>query len=91
MAHRLADAQAVGQLGEGRPRRIFASTTEYGIPDGDSAMSRTVGIPAALAARRILDGTIRQVGVHIPTSRDIYAPVLADLAAAGIEETVRRD
>jgi saccharopine dehydrogenase-like NADP-dependent oxidoreductase len=75
----------------GRPHRTFASTTEYGKPGGDSAMSRTVGIPAACAARRILDGTIRETGVHIPTSRGIYEPILADLAAAGIEESVRTE
>jgi saccharopine dehydrogenase (NADP+, L-glutamate forming)/spermidine synthase len=74
---------------DGRPRTLFASTTEYGVPGGDSAMSRTVGIPAAFAARRILDGTIRGTGVRIPTSRDIYEPVLADLAGVGIRETVR--
>ena len=74
----------------GKPFTLIAQTMEYGIPDGDSAMSRTVGIPAGFAARRILDGTITQTGVHIPITPEIYTPVLADLAAVGIEETVTR-
>jgi len=74
---------------DGRERKILSSMIEYGHPGGDSAMSRTVGLPAAFAARRILDGTIRMVGVRIPTHREIYEPVLRDLAAAGIEEQTR--
>lgn len=75
----------------GAPHRIVAEMAEYGVPDGDSAMSRTVGIPAAFAARRILDGTIRETGVRIPVRPTIYAPVLADLRSVGIEETVREE
>lgn len=75
----------------GEPHRFVAQMTEYGVPGGDSAMSRTVGIPAAFAARRILDGTIRETGVRIPTRATIYGPVLADLKSVGIEETVREE
>jgi saccharopine dehydrogenase-like NADP-dependent oxidoreductase len=75
----------------GAPHRIIAQMTEAGVPDGDSAMSRTVGIPAAFAARRILDGTIKETGVRIPTRPSIYSPVLADLKSVGIEETVREE
>ena len=72
----------------GAPRRRRASLVEYGVPGGDSAMSRTVGIPAACAVRRILDGTIGDVGVQIPVKPSIYEPVLADLDAMGIREVV---
>jgi saccharopine dehydrogenase-like NADP-dependent oxidoreductase len=75
----------------GAPHRIVAQMTEAGVPHGDSAMSRTVGIPAAFAARRILDGTIGETGVRIPTRPSIYSPVLADLKSVGIEETVREE
>lgn len=75
--------------GGGVPHTRIAQTIEYGEPGGDSAMSRTVGLPAGFAARRILDGTIRATGVRIPVTREIYEPVLADLKGAGIEETVR--
>jgi saccharopine dehydrogenase (NADP+, L-glutamate forming)/spermidine synthase len=71
--------------GEGSFR---ASLVEYGEAGGDTAMSRLVGLPAALAARRILDGTIREAGVRIPVSSGIYGPILADLEAEGIVERV---
>lgn len=74
---------------QGQPRRVRASMTEFGDPDGDSAMARTVGLPSAFAVRRILDGTIPDIGVRIPTSKSIYEPILADLQAAGIRETTR--
>ncbi|GJM44455.1 MAG: saccharopine dehydrogenase [Gemmatimonadota bacterium] len=71
-----------------RPRRMTASMTEYGVPNGDTAMSRTVGLPSAIAIRRTLDGTIRETGVRIPTLPSIYEPILTDLEAHGIRETL---
>ena len=71
----------------GAPHAYRAHLTAFGHPGGDTAMARTVGQPAALGLRRILDGTIQQPGVRIPVDRDIWEPVLADLAAAGVEET----
>lgn len=73
----------------GARRRTTAVMTVYGIPGGDSAMARTVSLPAAIAARLLLEGRIPGRGVRIPTDREIYAPVLAELAQLGIgfEET----
>ncbi len=72
----------------GTPRRLRASWAETGIPHGDTAMARFVGWPAGFAARRILDGTIRETGVRIPVTASFYEPLLEDLAAAGLEERV---
>lgn len=57
----------------------------YGNADGHSAMSRTVGYPAAIAAKMILDGEIQQRGVILPFTPDIYRPVLNRLRSEGIE------
>jgi saccharopine dehydrogenase-like NADP-dependent oxidoreductase len=46
----------------GRERSVRSSTREFGRRNGDSAMARMVGLPAAFAAVRILDGTIRERG-----------------------------
>jgi saccharopine dehydrogenase-like NADP-dependent oxidoreductase len=73
---------------DGTPRQTRATTVEYGIPRGDSAMARTVGLPAAYAIRRILDGSITRPGVCIPVDRECYEPILADLAEAGIHEEI---
>lgn len=56
-----------------------------------SAMAATVSLPLAIAALRVLDGSIRSRGVMGPSSdSEIYRPVLEELASLGIvmkEET----
>ncbi|MFN2442609.1 MAG: saccharopine dehydrogenase C-terminal domain-containing protein, partial [Thermoanaerobaculia bacterium] len=51
---------------------------------GDSAMSQTVSIPAAIAARRVASGEITTVGVRIPVSPEIAYPILDELEMLGI-------
>ncbi len=64
---------------------ITATLIDYGIPYGDTSMSRTVGLPAAIAARMILQGEIAKLpGVQIPVIPAIYEPVLAELEKVGI-------
>jgi saccharopine dehydrogenase-like NADP-dependent oxidoreductase len=50
-----------------------------------TAMAKTVGLPLGIAAKLILDETIQLKGLHIPVAREIYEPVLAELAQNGIE------
>ncbi|XP_054016004.1 alpha-aminoadipic semialdehyde synthase, mitochondrial [Hylaeus anthracinus] len=57
----------------------------YGDVKGHSAMARTVGYPAAIAVKMILDGEIQQRGVVLPFTADIYRPLLNRLKAEGIE------
>jgi hypothetical protein len=58
---------------------------DYGIPGGDTSMARTVGLPAAIAVRLILQGELPGLtGVHVPMIPEIYEPVLAELADLGI-------
>ncbi len=57
---------------------------DFGIPDGDSSMSRTVGLPAAIAVKLVLTGKIDVTGVHIPVIPEIYEPILAELEGMGI-------
>jgi len=63
---------------------ITSSLVDFGIPNGDSAMARTVSLPAAIAAKMILHGEITATGVHIPVLPDIYEPVLKELERLGI-------
>lgn len=51
----------------------------YGEPGGNSAMSRTVGIPLACATLRIVAGEVGMRGVCAPVESEIYEPVLRDL------------
>jgi saccharopine dehydrogenase (NADP+, L-glutamate forming)/spermidine synthase len=63
---------------------ITSTLVDYGIPNGDSAMARTVSLPAAVAAKMILHNEIKSTGVHIPVVPEIYEPVLKELEGLGI-------
>lgn len=66
-------------------RELVTSTLiEYGQPDGFTAMSKTVGLPAALATTLVLEGKIPLTGSHIPTHPSIYEPILVELEKAGL-------
>jgi len=67
--------------------KITSTLVDYGIPNGDSAMSRTVGLPAAIGTRMILQNRINLAGVHIPVLSEIYDPVLDELEQHGIKCT----
>ena len=65
---------------DGRRERITSRMIDYGIPNGDSSMSRTVSLPAAIGVDMILAGRIRETGVLRPIAPNIYKPVLDELA-----------
>nr|HID14044.1 saccharopine dehydrogenase [Anaerolineae bacterium] len=67
-----------------RRERITSTLIDFGIPGGDTAMARTVGLPAAIGARLVLEGKINLTGVHIPVLPEIYEPVLGELEQLGI-------
>ena len=58
---------------------LTSSLIDYGIPNGDSSMARTVSLPAAIAARLILEGKIDEPGVQIPVTPKFYNPILDEL------------
>ena len=74
----------------GRNERIVTSLIDYGVPGGDSSMSRTVGLPAAIGARLVLEGRIHASGVQVPVLPEIYEPILEELAALGVRFVEKR-
>jgi len=68
-----------------RTEHVVSRLIDYGIPNGYSAMARTVGIPAAIATKMILNGQITETGVHIPITPGIYNPLLDELETLGIK------
>jgi len=64
--------------------KITSTLFDYGIPNGDSSMARTVSLPLAIAVRLILEDKIDLRGVQIPVDPVIYEPVLAELKTLGI-------
>ncbi|SPF38921.1 Saccharopine dehydrogenase [Candidatus Sulfotelmatobacter kueseliae] len=70
---------------DGKKERIVSELIDYGIPNGDSSMSRTVSLPAAIGVDMILTGRINATGVLRPVTPNIYNPVLNELAQLKIE------
>jgi saccharopine dehydrogenase-like NADP-dependent oxidoreductase len=68
-----------------RKEKITSTLVDFGIPHGDTSMARTVGLPAAVATKLILQGRIDLTGVHVPVVPEIYNPVLDELEELGIE------
>ncbi|MHA2306299.1 MAG: saccharopine dehydrogenase C-terminal domain-containing protein [Candidatus Hodarchaeales archaeon] len=71
------------ELPDGK-EKLTSTMVDFGIPNGDSSMSRTVGLPAAIGVRMILEGKITDTGVMIPVRKSIYNPVLKELKEMGI-------
>ncbi len=67
-----------------RMEKMTSTLIERGIPDGDSAMARTVGLPAAVATRLLVEEKLNLTGVRRPVHPEIYIPVLAELEKMSI-------
>lgn len=68
----------------GEPCQIQSHMVVTGVDDVNTAMSKTVGLPLGVTAKLWLDGRINTPGLHIPTSKEIYEPVLTELETMGI-------
>ena len=69
----------------GRKEFIRSSMTDYGSPSTNTAIARTVALPAAIATRMILENRIMLSGVYRPVLPQIYIPVLNELKTLGIK------
>lgn len=58
---------------------ITSTLIDFGIPNGDSSMSRTVGLPCAIGVRLFLEEKFDAKGVLIPVDRNVYMPILKEL------------
>lgn len=65
-------------------KRITSTMVDYGIPHGDSSMSRTVALPVAIASKMILEDEVNLIGVHRPILPELYVPILKELENLGI-------
>jgi saccharopine dehydrogenase (NADP+, L-glutamate forming) len=74
---------------DGHRERIEGSLIGYGDPWSDTAMSRSVSLPAAIAARMIAEGRVEAEGLAIPIAPEIFEPILAELEEFGVHFTDR--
>ncbi|WP_299218892.1 saccharopine dehydrogenase family protein [uncultured Aquimarina sp.] len=69
---------------DGERKQIDATMVCIGKDQKYTAMARTVGLPVAMAALRILNKEITSTGVQIPIREEIYTPILKELEEYGI-------
>ena len=69
---------------KGKKEQIESSAVVIGEDQTFTAMSKTVGLPVAIATLKILNGEITKPGVQIPITKDVYEPILKELSEVGI-------
>jgi saccharopine dehydrogenase-like NADP-dependent oxidoreductase len=69
---------------DGTIMRYKSTLIDYGVAGEATSIARTVGLPAACAAKLILGKKISLKGVHIPVHPEIYKPILSELKTLGI-------
>lgn len=69
---------------QGKKRQLDTNMVVLGENRTYTAMSKTVGLPVAMAAIQILNGKIKTPGVQLPLKKEVYVPILAELKAHGI-------
>ncbi len=68
----------------GEVKQIDSNMVVIGDDQTYTAMAKTVGLPVALAAIKILNGEIRTPGVQLPIKKEVYTPILKELENFGI-------
>jgi saccharopine dehydrogenase-like NADP-dependent oxidoreductase len=69
----------------GQKSQLRSSLIVKGENNLRTAMAKTVGLPLGIAAKLILNGKIKLAGLHIPTHKEIYEPVLKELERYGVK------
>lgn len=64
---------------DGKKEVKTSTLIEYGDPKGFSAMAKLVGIPAAVAVKQILNGTLSEKGILAPMTPEINNPIMKEL------------
>ena len=68
----------------GEKYRLESSMVCKGKSAQNTAMAFTVGLPVAMATRLVALGQIQEKGVLLPMRKEVYAPILRELADWGI-------
>jgi saccharopine dehydrogenase-like NADP-dependent oxidoreductase len=74
----------VGYELNGENHQLDATMVCIGEDQTYTAMAKTVGLPVAIAALQILNGTITTPGVQLPITPEVYLPILQELEEHGI-------
>ena len=69
---------------EGKTNQIDSTMVHLGEDQTYTAMAKTVGLPVGIATLKILNKEITTTGVLRPITKEIYDPILKELAENGI-------
>ena len=69
---------------DGKQKQIDSTMVHIGDDHNMTAMSKTVGLPVAIATLKILNGEIKTPGVQLPITEEVYTPILKELEEFGI-------
>jgi len=69
----------------GKREVIKSSMLDFGSPETNTAVARTVALPASIAVKMILEKKIDITGVCRPVAPQIYNPVIEELKKLDIE------
>ena len=70
---------------DGKKEIITSKLLDFGEPNGETSIARTVALPSACAVKMILEDEITVKGIHIPVLPGIYIPIMHELEQMGIE------
>ncbi len=73
-----------GYILNGEKKQIDSTMVCIGDDQTYTAMAKTVGLPVAIAALKILKGEITTPGVQLPISKEVYEPILKELEDYGV-------
>lgn len=69
---------------DGKKQQIDSKMVCIGENQTYTAMSKTVGLPVAMATLLILNGRITTPGVQLPIQKEVYLPILKELEEYGV-------
>ncbi|WP_114748340.1 saccharopine dehydrogenase family protein [Pleomorphovibrio marinus] len=72
-------------VGGGKSRSIYSDLTVMGDDQEYTAMAKTVGYPLGAAVYLFMKGQFKTRGILLPILKEIYAPILEEVAKFGIE------
>ncbi|HLN55099.1 MAG TPA: saccharopine dehydrogenase C-terminal domain-containing protein [Bacteroidales bacterium] len=75
----------LAEWANGKKEVIRSSMIDYGSPAENTAVSKTVALPASVAVKLIMEDRIGARGVLRPVLPEIYNPILEELKSLGIE------
>jgi len=72
-------------IDNGKKRQIQSHMVLEGQDSKNTSMSLTVGLPLGIATKMVLNGQVKSTGILIPTSPELYNPILKELEMFNIK------